>query len=114
MYESTRTDSDTSDSKVPQEFDSQTPQVQFTLMTNWFEGYVTNQTVYYDEEKLKVEKKKRHEKQDRTRECVCGCEHKNTEGTIYCAQILYLVGGGSGEEECGKEGECCLPVCSQV
>ena len=36
-----------------------------------------------------------------------------TEGTIYCPQILYWVGGGCGEE-CGKEGEGCWPVCSQV
>jgi hypothetical protein len=29
-----------------------------------------------------------------SRECACGCEHKNTEETIYCTQVLYWVGGG--------------------
>ena len=52
--------------------------------------------------KLKTEKKKRHVKQQRNRECASGCEHKNTEGTIYWAQIIYWVGGGCGEK-CGKK-----------
>jgi hypothetical protein len=31
----------------------------------------------------------------------------NSEGTIYCTQLLYWVGGGCGVE-------CRWPVCSQV
>ena len=32
------------------------------------------------------------------RECACGCEHKNTAGTISCTQILYWVIVGCGVE----------------
>ena len=31
----------------------------------------------------------------------------------FISQVQYWVGGGCGEE-CGKEEECCWPVCSQV
>ena len=47
------------------------------------------------------------------RECVCGCYHKYTEGTVYCTQVLYWVGGGCCEE-CGKEEEWFWPVCSPL
>ena len=38
---------------------------------------------------------------------------KNTEGTIYCTQVLYWVGSGGGEE-CGKEQELLASLQSSI